>query len=170
MNERIMARVVSADFKQFYRFAIVGCLNVLISFAVFILCYKVWPLASLIFDLTGAAGSWISAMLSGYGIHSVDAAFANFCGYAAGMVNSFALNKIWTFQTRGNTLQQMHRFLTLNLVGLVLSTLLLFVFVDLLHGPHLVIWFISTSIVMVLNFYGNKFWTFADTHPRTAHP
>ena len=165
-----MALVVSPDFRQFYRFAIVGCLNVLISFAVFVLCYDVWPLASLVFDVTGAAGSWISGILSAYGIHSVGAAFANFCGYAAGMVNSFVLNKIWTFQTRGDTLQQMHRFLILNVLGLLLSTLLLFVFVDLLRRPHLVIWFISTGIVMVLNFYGNKFWTFADTHPRTTHP
>lgn len=170
MNERIMALVVSPDFRQFFRFAIVGCLNVLISFAVFVVCYQVWPLASLFFDATGAAGSWVHTMLINHGIPSVDAAFANFCGYAAGMVNSFVLNKTWTFQTQGNTLRQMHRFLILNILGLALSTLLLFVFVDLLHGPHLLVWFISTSIVMVLNFYGNKLWTFADAHQRIAHP
>jgi putative flippase GtrA len=170
VNERIMALVVSPDFRQFYRFAIVGSLNVLISFAVFVVCYQVWPLASLIFNAAGAVGSWISGILSDYGIHSVDAAFANFCGYAVGMVNSFVLNKIWTFQTQGNTLQQMHRFLILNILGLTLSTLLLFVFVDLLHGPHLVIWFVSTGIVMVMNFYGNKLWTFSDAHQQTAHP
>ena len=169
MNERMMALVKSPDFRQFYRFAIIGCLNVLISFAVFVLCYEVWPLASLIFDVSGAAGSWVIGMLTGHGIPSVDAAFANFCGYAVGMVNSFVFNKTWTFRTQGNTLQQVHRFLILNVLGLLLSTLLLFVFVDLLHGPHLVIWFISTGIVMVLNFYGNKFWTFADTHQRTTH-
>jgi dolichol-phosphate mannosyltransferase len=43
MNERMMALVMSPDFRQFYRFAIIGCLNVLISFAVFVLCYEVWP-------------------------------------------------------------------------------------------------------------------------------
>ena len=170
MNDRIMALVVSPDFRQFYRFAIVGCLNVLISFAVFVLCYQILPLASLLFDATGAAGAWAHAMLTAHSIPSVDAAFANFCGYAAGMVNSFVLNKTWTFQTQGNTLRQMHRFLILNMLGLALSTLLLFVFVDLLHGPHVLIWFISTGLVMVLNFYGNKLWTFAETHQQTTHP
>jgi putative flippase GtrA len=170
MNERMMALVVSSDFRQFYRFAIVGCLNVLISFAVFLLCYEVWPLASLILDVTGAAGSWVSDMLTAQGIHSVDAAFANFCGYAAGMVNSFVFNKTWTFQTQGNTLQQMHRFLILNILGLALSTLFLFVFVDLMQGPHLLVWFISTGFVMILNFYGNKLWTFADVPQRTTNP
>lgn len=169
MNERMIAFVVSPDFRQFYRFAIVGCLNVLISLAVFVSCYEVWPLASLIIDVTGPAGSWIRDMLAAQGIHSMDAAFANFCGYAVGMVNSFALNKTWTFQTQGNILQQMHRFLILNILGLVLSTLFLFIFVDLLHGPHLVIWFISTGIVMVLNFYGNKLWTFAVARQQTFH-
>ena len=170
MNERIMALVVSPDFRQFYRFAIVGCLNVLISFAVFVLCYEVWPLASLIFDVTGAVGSRVHDILTGHGIPTVDAAFANFCGYAAGMVNSFVLNKTWTFQTQGNTLQQMHRFLILNILGLTLSTLLLFVFVDLMQGPHLLVWFISTGFVMILNFYGNKLWTFADVPQRTTNP
>lgn len=170
MNERMMALVGSPDFRQLYRFALVGCLNVAVSFAVFLLCYEVWPLASLILDAAGATGARAAEMLAARGIQSVDAAFANACGYAAGMVNSFVLNKTWTFQTRGDTLRQMHRFVVLNLLGLALSTLLLFVFVDLMQGPHLLVWFVSTGLVMVLNFYGNKRWTFSDAPQQAGHP
>jgi putative flippase GtrA len=170
MNGRTAAYSTSADLRQFYRFAIVGCLNVMVSFAVFILCYEVWPLASNAFDLSGNAGAWVRSALTGHGIPSVDAAVANVVGYGAGMVNSFVLNKTWTFRAQGNTLLQMHRFFILNLLGLLLSTLLLFLFVDLLHGPYLVVWAIATAVVMVLNFYGNKFWTFGHGHHRKASP
>lgn len=170
MNDRTAVFPQTADHRQFYRFAIVGCLNVMISFAVFVLCYEVWPMARLILDISESAGAWIRGALAGHGILAVDAAVANVVGYVAGMVNSFLLNKTWTFRAQGNILQQMHRFFILNILGLLLSTLLIFVFVDLLDGPHLIVWTIATAIVMVLNFYGNKFWTFAQTHDRTESP
>lgn len=169
MNERIVAKLVSPDLRQFYRFAIVGCLNVMVSLVIFVLCYEVWPLASLILSASGDFGKFIQASMAGHGIHSIDGAFANFMGYAAGMANSFVLNKAWTFRVQGDTLQQIHRFFLLNILGLLLSTMILFVFVDLLGGPHLFVWSISTALVMILNFYGNKFWTFAEG-PKRMRP
>lgn len=170
MNDRIEVFSLSANARQLFRFAIVGCLNVMVSFVGFVLCYEVWPLGSLILDITGPTGAWVRDFLTAHGIRSMNGAFANVVGYGAGMVNSFVLNKAWTFRVQGNTLQQMHRFFILNVLGLLFSTLLIFIFVDLMGGSHLFIWSIATGIVMVLNFYGNKFWTFAETHRLTVSP
>lgn len=170
MNDRIAVFTLSANTRQLFRFAIVGCLNVMVSFAGFVLCYEVWPLGSLILDISGPTGALIRDSLTAHGILSVNGAFANVVGYGVGMVNSFVLNKAWTFRVQGNTLRQIHRFFILNALGLLFSTLLIFFFVDLMGGPHLFIWSIATCIVMVLNFYGNKFWTFAETHRLTASP
>lgn len=155
---------------QHWRFAVVGCLNVAISGVVFLLLYEIWPVATLFLNASGSTGAWIRGTLAEHGIEALDAAAANSLGYVAGMANSFALNKTWTFRAHGNVLRQIHRFVTLNLLGLLLSTLLLFVFVDLLDGPHLIVWTGATAVVMVINFYGNRSWTFARTRPREATP
>jgi len=92
---------------------------------------------------------------------SIDAAVANIAGYLAGMINSFTLNKLWTFQVQGNSKRQMYRFVMLNFLGLIFSTSILYIFVDFLSAPYVIVWTISTGFIMLLNFFGNKYWTFA---------
>ena len=163
-----LARVPIAA--QFARFAIVGCLNVGVSFVFFFLCYKIWPLATILMNILGDAGAWVSEKLVAVGVYAIDAAFANIIGYIAGTINSFILNKLWMFQARGCPIRQLHRFLVLNILGLSLSTLMIFLFVDFLGGPYLVIWLITIGMVMVLNFLGQKYWAFSEELPyETTH-
>lgn len=161
MKRQLIRLTATPHANQFIKFAIVGCLNVLVSFVVFYLCYRQWPLASMILATIGTKGAWINANLATFGIKSIDGAFANILGYLAGMVNSFILNKMWTFAAKGATVRQINRFVILNILGLILSTLIIFIFVDLLLAPYLIVWFLTIGIVMILNFLGNKYWTFA---------
>jgi len=161
MKEQKMRVPVTPDARQLIKFAIVGCLNVLVTFIFFFLCYRQWPLASLILDTMGSKGELIKQVLLKFNIYSIDAAFANTIGYMAGMVNSFILNKLWTFEAKGRTARQLHRFLILNIFGLALSTLIIFVFVDLLNVSYLIVWPITIGLVMIFNFIGNKYWTFS---------
>lgn len=146
---------------QFTKFAIVGCLNVLVSFAVFYLLYIHLPLAGMILDALHSRGLMVRELFQTLNIQSIDAAFANTIGYVAGMANSFVLNKIWTFEAKGRTARQMHRFVLLNLIGLVISTVLIFIFVDQLGFTYLVVWPVTIALVMILNYTGNKYWTFS---------
>lgn len=147
--------------KQLTKFAIVGCLNVAVSFAVFVLCYEQLHLGTSLLGATGAAGAWVMHALDRLGVHAIDAAAANLVGYLAGMVNSFICNKAWTFEAQGRTISQARRFVTLNLVGLVGSTLIMFVLVDALGMPYLPVLVVTIVIVTVFHFLGNKYWTFA---------
>lgn len=162
MKHRLLFFAQSQDSKQFIKFAVVGCLNVLVSFLVFYLCYRQWPLAALILQSVATIHPSIESTISAYGVHAIDAAFANTIGYLAGMINSFVLNKLWTFEAKGTTIRQIHRFFILNILGLAVSTLIIFVFVDHLGAPYLIVWFFTIALVMILNFLGNKHWTFAE--------
>jgi putative flippase GtrA len=164
MSNRVESLAGSMSIRQFTRFAIVGCLNVIVSFLVFFLCYRQWSLGDFFLNSAKMLGIGIESILTEFGIRSIDAALANTAGYVAGMVNSFTLNKLWTFRVQGDISRQMHRFVILNILGLILSTSFLFIFVDLLSAPYLIVWGISTAIVMLLNFFGNKYWTFAENH------
>jgi putative flippase GtrA len=153
--------LASPGARQLVRFLIVGCLNVAVTFVVFVFCYRTLELGSLLLSAAGSAGAWLAAALGRLGVGSIDAAVANFVGYLAGMVNSFILNKAWTFEARGRTWQQMQRFVTLNVVGLLGSTLIMFAVVDLLGAPYLPIFVGTVVLTTIFHFFGNKHWTFA---------
>lgn len=163
-------RVAPPPATQVVRFLVVGCLNVAVTFAVFVLCYRWLPLGTWLVDATGAAGSALARTLAGYGIASVDAAVANVAGYLAGMVNSFVLNKLWTFEAGGRTAQQLRRFVALNMVSLVASTAIMFVAVDVLAAPYLPVFVATVVLTTAFHFVGNKHWTFADARRPAAGP
>jgi putative flippase GtrA len=123
------------------RFALVGCTNFVVSFSVFYLTFNYLP---------GAIREQLPA-----------ASVANVAAYAAGMVNSFLLNRSWTFRAGGNAAAQALRFAVVSLASLALSTATMFQFVDVRGHPELAVWVPTTIIVMMLNYLGCKYWAFA---------
>jgi putative flippase GtrA len=153
--------------RQFAKFFVVGCGNVLVSFTIFIICYKYFPFGNLVTEMPGPLGRAIATGLGRIGVQSVDAAVANTLGCIGGMANSFLLNKYWTFGANGMTALQLRRFIVLNIVVISGSSLLIFACVDILQAPYLPVWVLATGSAMVANFLGNKFWTFnGSRHPR----
>jgi putative flippase GtrA len=121
------------------RFIVVGCANFVVSFAAFYASYQYWPL--------GAS--------SGRG------AVANVLAYAAGMLNSFVLNRLWTFRAEGRVAVHAAKFIALNAVTLVASTLLVLLLVDWAGLPALAVWLPLTLAILAAHYLGMKHWTFA---------
>lgn len=119
-----------------FRFASVGCINTMVDFAVFIILNNVFGVNYLICQLTG---------------------------YSAGVLNSFIMNKVWTFQSktsRFHTSVQFARFIIVNLVSLGLSL----VGIKLLSGYADVNVYIAkvmvTFVAQAVNYLGYRFWVF----------
>jgi putative flippase GtrA len=148
--------------RQLAKFSIVGCLNLAISLTVFILLYSQLKLGTLIMNSTGDVGLWLTQVLSGLGIDKIDAAVANTFSYAAGMMNSFYLNRLWTFEAKVPAMTRLPRFVLVNALSFTVSTLILLVVVDVLGAPYLPVLCATLGIVTIINFLGNKFWTFSD--------
>jgi putative flippase GtrA len=142
------------------RFALVGCTNFVVSFTVFFLSFNYLP--------PGAVASVASAVgASDMAQHPPLAAVANVLAYLAGMVNSFLLNRSWTFRAQGHFLPQAVRFAAVNLFSLTMSTAVSFALVDVLHYPYLAVWVPLTAIVVLVNYLGSKHWAFAPPAPET---
>ena len=122
------------------RFLLVGCANFVVSSAVFYLTYRYWPLGRF-----GGQG-----------------AVANVFAYGAGMINSFVLNRTWTFRAKGEVVVHAARFIAINIATLVFSTAVVFVLVDRLDYPGLAVWLPLTVVVLVLHYLGMKHWAFAE--------
>lgn len=119
------------------RFLVVGCCNFVVSFAAFYAAYRYLPLDA------------------GPG------AVANVLAYAAGMINSFLLNRFWTFAAEGRIVVHAARFAVLNAVTLAASTAIMFALVDRAGYPELAVWLPLMVAIPVVHYLGMKHWTFA---------
>jgi putative flippase GtrA len=118
------------------RFAIVGVGNTLVDLGVFTLL----------------------AQVLGANVY-----FSQAAGYSAGTLNSYILNRSWTFRTKGRFFSPtLVRFLALNLTMLLFSTGVLCLAYDLGGLPKLPAKIIATGVTMVVNFLVSRFWVFRD--------
>lgn len=118
--------------REFVRFCLVGMLNTGVDFAVFsVLTLWNFPL-------------WAAQVVA----------------YSAGVLNSFLLNRTWTFGHRGQANGQLAKFLTINLFVLALTYELLSWFHDDWGMPMLVSKLLVIGLGFTVNFTGNRLWVF----------
>ena len=124
----------------FARFVVVGCANFVVSFAAFYASYTYLPL-----DESSGRG-----------------AVANVLAYCAGLVNSFVLNRLWTFRAEGRVAEHALKFALLNAATLVSSTAIVLLLVDRAGFPALAVWLPLTLAILTAHYLGLKHWAFAE--------
>ncbi|MBO7747624.1 GtrA family protein [Paenibacillus sp. MWE-103] len=87
--------------------------------------------------------------------------------YGCGMLNSYLLNRSWTFRSRAGRMQELPRFALLNLAVLAVVSWLL----ELLHAqaglPLLPSKLLATGAGMLINYAGSRYWVFGARGPIT---
>lgn len=92
---------------------------------------------------------------------SVNIYIAKPIGYLLGMVNSFVVNKKWTFKTENkHTMKEIIKFAIVNLCMLGLSLVLIKAFKDFFMLGDFWSNIFATGIVVVINFFVSNFWVF----------
>lgn len=129
-------------FIQFAKFSLVGVMNTGVDFLVFTL-------------LLWAGAHYLAAQPLSYG---------------AGTLNSYIVNKLWTFRDRSGPAEpgasraavraELFRFLLLNLGTLLLSVALLYLIKDGLGIPALPAKLLVTGFTVVANYAGSRLWVF----------
>jgi putative flippase GtrA len=123
---------------QLFKFATVGCFNTLIDWAIYFIILKLFPAESVIF-YTAAKG------------------FSYFCG----ILNSFFLNRVWTFRDslQENEGGRFAKFMVVNLIGLGINSVSVYIFLNM-EFRHVAALFFATAITFSFNFILNKLWVF----------
>lgn len=85
---------------------------------------------------------------------------ANCISVLIGISTSFLLNRAYNFKVKDHTKRRFMTFLTVGLCGLLLSNLILYVGIDILHFNDLVVKLASIILVVGFQFIFNKFVTF----------
>jgi putative flippase GtrA len=125
---------------QFVKFGIVGVANTLLTFAVYTLLLK-------------GFGVWYLA--------------ASAIGFVVGTINSFLLNRRWTFRGHVGDALTPVRWTVVQCCGLGINLGLLYVFVHQAQLDKLVAQACATAVVTVSTFFANRAWTFR-THAPVA--
>ena len=126
-------KFLSEDLSRFIKFGLVGVLNTIINWILFIL-------------------------LNSMGVYYI---ISNIIAYSISTLNSYLWNSKWVFKYTGDNVNQTtFKFITLNIIGLVLNTINLFLLVDIIKLPKIIALIIATGVVMILNYFINKLWVF----------
>ncbi|MDB5491669.1 MAG: teichoic acid glycosylation protein [Micavibrio sp.] len=124
--------------KRLIRFCIVGGVNTLIDFGVF-------------FGLHYGLGVWVMV--------------AHVTGAVLAILNSYLLNKYWTFgDTSPHSRSQITKFLSVSLAGLALSSLT--IFLCKMSMDPLPAKVIAVFVSLVWNYLGNRFLVFIQGETR----
>lgn len=126
-------KVISKDFFNFIKFAIVGVMNTLLNWIIFF-------------------------FLNNIGVYYI---VSNIIAYTISTIHSYFWNSIWVFKySEGSKAKASLKFILLNIGGLVLNTSILFILVDIFKMDKFIGLVLTTAIVMIINYIFNKIWVF----------
>jgi len=134
MVKKLLLFLKQQDLKQFLKFCVVGTVGTAIDF-------------SLLYLLVEFAHVWylLAATIS----------------FIVAVINNYIFNKFWTFKDRDKDfLRQFGRFLVVSIIGLGLNVLILYVLVEFAGMWYILAKVLATGVVLIWNFFANKYWTF----------
>lgn len=123
---------------QLGKFALVGCLNTFIDWAVYFTILSIFPAESILF-------------------YTIAKGLSYFCG----IVNSFFLNRYWTFNTSpgDNVKGRFFKFIVVNTVGLGINSASVYILLNLNISQYVTL-FLATLFAFGFNFVLSKLWVF----------
>jgi putative flippase GtrA len=85
---------------------------------------------------------------------------ANIISVSVGISISFILNKKYNFKVNDKVLKRFLIFITVGLTGMLFSSVLLYIFIDMLEMEQIISKFLSIVFVVLIQFFVNKLVTF----------
>lgn len=115
------------------------------------------------FGITGvmntAVDFWVYTLLVSF--FSMGLYVSQIISYSCGMLNSYVVNRKWTFSTQNGFFSgELVRFIVLNLSMMLLGMGIIYVCTQKLMFHKLVAKLISTLLVLIINFLISNFWVF----------
>ncbi len=142
-----MSDIIKSHYKRFSKFALVGVLNTLVDYLIYCLFVYVFSIYYL---------------------------FSHVIAFVTANINSYIFNSLWTFQQSEKTsvLRRFIPFFIVSLIGLGLSTLVLYLSVEslksFLHNyyPDLLGKIIASFASLFWNYFASYFFVFGGSGPK----
>lgn len=157
MKERIGTLVRQKYFKELVKYGIVGLVGLVIDMGIYYLLvdqYAVqYSLSAFIQKLTALVGLSLP-------LRTIDILISSIISSTLAIINNFVLNSYFTFKVTDNRLKRFTSFFGVATIGMIVSTLLLTLFIDVIEMNEMLAKAIAVCIVAMMQFVINKFFTF----------
>jgi len=122
--------------RQFIKFAVVGAIGTVVDMSILVFLKE---------------------------IVGLNVYIANGFSFTAAVLNNYTLNSRWTFGDQDKEHgRQLVQFFIVSVIGLGLSSVLLYVFHDLMDLHYLIAKGLAILLVLFWNFTANRLWTFRE--------
>lgn len=111
--------------------------------------------------IVGTAGHYV-ILVALVEILSFDPVVASGVGFAGGAMINYYLNRSYTFESVVPHLIGLPKFLGVAAVGMLINTAIMAAAITFMQLHYILAQIIATGLVLIWNFLGNKYWTFAD--------
>jgi putative flippase GtrA len=117
------------------------------------------------FGITGMSGMVLDFSLTWLfkDVLHVNKFLANAIGFSAAVMSNYYINRIWTFQNKAKVSTQLAAFITVSVIGLLLNSMVVYVFNNLLLLNFYLSKIIAVGLVFIWNFSANYFYVFKST-------
>ena len=115
------------------------------------------------FAVVGASGTVIDWVLYFLFTRSLGIYYliAKIISFVIAALNNYIWNRVWTFKSKEKkVIGEFIKFFVVSIVGLGLNTLIMYLTVGLLGWKDFYALVLATAIVMIWNFFANKFHIF----------
>jgi putative flippase GtrA len=131
---RNISSIRPGAYTQFLKFALIGAVNTALHYVVFLVLLK---------------------------FVKIDYLIASSIGYCSGVLNSYYMNRRWTFAAAtGSSILEFSQFVCINVIALSVNLISLNVLVTSFKIIPELAQVIAIVLSTVCNFVGNKYWTF----------
>lgn len=118
--------------EKFLKFGLVGILNTIITI--------------IIFNILRVIG--------------MNMIIANSIGYICGMINSYFWNNKWVFKSNSKDIITIGKFIVVNVITMFINNFILILLVRNMGINEVISQGAALVLTIVINFVGNKLWTF----------
>jgi len=102
----------------------------------------------------------LSIIFALYNLLHFDYRLANVIGYAIAFINSFILNKFWTFKSQKKFHKELPAFLLVFIICYLINLLCVIILVEAIRFDKNLAQLVGMIVYTGLNFIGNKYITF----------
>ncbi len=130
-----MLDTLKSHYKNLSKFSVVGLVNTVIDFVIFYMLHEYF---------------------------GVDFLISHICAFFIALINSFIFNAIWTFKNlkRDELFKQVSSFFVIGLIGLLFSSLILYVCAPYMH--IMIAKILAMFVSLVWNYTGSWLFVFKD--------
>ncbi|MBK5721133.1 GtrA family protein [Dysgonomonas sp. Marseille-P4677] len=156
MKQQISGLAKQKSIRQLVKYGLVGILGLIIDMGLY---YLLVTRLSVHYPFSEIISSILKGNMS---VGMIDILISNIIGQTLAVINNFVLNSYFTFKVTDNKLRRFLSFGTVAIVGMIISSMLLTLFIGVMKIDDMIAKVIAIFIVAAIQFSINKFFTFKE--------